>query len=93
MQNNHLASSSPSSGVAVDIDKEQLMQQFEMEKSALQEDYLKQLKDKNIEIKMQKVTIEHLQTCLVALKRGQPFPVPNSANNANGINGSKVYDI
>lgn len=75
------------------VEKERLGHQFEMEKLQLVEDFTKQLKDKDIEITMQKVTIQHLQNSLVAMKRGQPFPVPDSSNNANGINGGKVFEI
>jgi hypothetical protein len=65
---------------------------FMEEKAKMEVEFAKILKDKDIEITMQKVTIQHLQDALVALKRGQPFPVPPSSYNANNpivvLNGS-----
>jgi len=59
------------------------------------------MNDKDIEITMQKVTIQHLQDALVAVKRGVPIPIPqnstsvkpSNSNGSNGVNCGKVFEI
>lgn len=68
---------------------QELLNRLAKEKQEMEEHFRKELQDKDIELKMQKVTIQHLQDAYVALKRGQPIPVPqNVTGNKIVVNGS-----
>ncbi|CAL8097282.1 unnamed protein product [Orchesella dallaii] len=68
---------------------QELLNRLALEKQEMEERYRKELQDRDIEIRMQKVTIQHLQDAYVALKRGQPIPVPQSSTgNKISVNGS-----
>lgn len=68
---------------------QELLDRLSKEKVEMEERFRKELQEKNIELTMQKVTIQHLQDAYVALKRGQPIPVPqNVTGNKIIVNGN-----
>lgn len=90
---------------SVDFNHEEALQQLltrlESEKRDMEEFYKKVLHEKDIELRMQKVTIQHLQDAYVALKRGQPIPIPHNVTGnkivvneaSNGQTNHQVLDV
>ena len=71
---------------------EQLNSALKRDKTASDENHKQEVELKDIEITMQKVTINHLRESFLELKTGKPY-VPTNHTNNTAIPCGKVFQI